>query len=1061
MTFRVTQNLLSNIVLRNLNSNIEKLMVTQTRLSSGKRLNKPSDDPVGTATAMRLRSRLYQTDQFLRNIDRGETQLNISDAALEDMSGLLMRAQELAIAQSNTTADYKTRKAVAQEIDGLINQFVDILNTRVGNRYIFAGYESLEAPFLQSLNGVKYVGDSGQMAIEIESGTVMNANLAGSLLLPTSVDDLGGHANLNPYTERSVPLEQRLLTELNQGSGVDEGFIRIYNRAGQTALVNLRGARTISDVAIRISSAEDANGAIMQINAYVDEQTQGLVIEDQTTSFYWKTGQHLKVEDLGNGRTARQLGIKIEDENDTGKIIGRDLVPLSLTTRLQDLRRGSGVELGSFRITDREGNTATIDISQAETLADVRSLINEAGTNLRAEINTGGNGLIIGDSSSVNAAGNFTITDEVDENGEYLTHTARDLGILTPKNGVSGNLLIGEALDPQLTRETPVALLNRGQGFQLGLMIIENGPKTGTIDLTKASTVGYIIDAINASGLDLVAKINDLGTGIMVTSDVGGRILKISNAPGSATALNLGLEGTRDMLVERVVPLGEGSDLQIALNGETRLKNLNGGAGFNPGVIRITDGMGQSINIKLAGVNTIQGMLNLINSYGIQGDGSVNIVAEIAPDQQSIQLIDKSIRNTGILTVLETGNLLGDFSDLTSGKTVVVNAFRTNTGELVARSADIVKTTLAEEVTLSGIIETVNKDTGAISLRTPDNTLYDVRSDQSVQNLFAGQSIFLNGNFAVTGEYVARTVDVISDLIAGDEQFQGTIESANEVDKKITLLDSQGSSRQIRIITDRGQIRVADVAGGTAARDLGILGTSVVGSDRIQGWKLNPTLAETTSLSLLNGGTFIPGKIQVSNGQNTETIDLSAADTIGELLSQLNSATIGVLASINPSGKGISVQSRINGTTLMVSKIALKNPDGSKKTYSDGSTIFDNTADNLGISGSADVLGNLYYLKIALLNNNQEDVSRTLDNFPVALNRILNQRTSVGARTNQMTTTEDRGLDSKLNNTEILSGIEDVDVVKAVNDLAAEENAYNAALSAASRIILPSLLDFL
>jgi len=1061
MTFRVTQNLLSNIVLRNLNSNIEKLMVTQTRLSSGKRLNKPSDDPVGTATAMRLRSRLYQTDQFLRNIDRGETQLNISDAALEDMSGLLMRAQELAIAQSNTTADYKTRKAVAQEIDGLINQFVDVLNTRVGNRYIFAGYESLEAPFLQSLNGVKYVGDSGQMAIEIESGTVMNANLAGSLLLPTSVDDLGGHANLNPYTERSVPLEQRLLTELNQGSGVDEGFIRIYNRAGQTALVNLRGARTISDVAIRISSAEDANGAIMQINAYVDEQTQGLVIEDQTTSFYWKTGQHLKVEDLGNGRTARQLGIKIEDENDTGKIIGRDLVPLPLTTRLQDLRRGSGVELGSFRITDREGNTATIDISQAETLADVRSLINEAGTNLRAEINTGGNGLIIGDSSSVNAAGNFTITDEVDENGEYLTHTARDLGILTPKNGVSGNLLIGEALDPQLTRETPVALLNRGQGFQLGLMIIENGPKTGTIDLTKASTVGYIIDAINASGLDLVAKINDLGTGIMVTSDVGGRILKISNAPGSATALNLGLEGTRDMLVERVVPLGEGSDLQIALNGETRLKNLNGGAGFNPGVIRITDGMGQSINIKLAGVNTIQGMLNLINSYGIQGDGSVNIVAEIAPDQQSIQLIDKSIRNTGILTVLETGNLLGDFSDLTSGKTVVVNAFRTNTGELVARSADIVKTTLAEEVTLSGIIETVNKDTGAISLRTPDNTLYDVRSDQSVQNLFAGQSIFLNGNFAVTGEYVARTVDVISDLIAGDEQFQGTIESANEVDKKITLLDSQGSSRQIRIITDRGQIRVADVAGGTAARDLGILGTSVVGSDRIQGWKLNPTLAETTSLSLLNGGTFIPGKIQVSNGQNTETIDLSAADTIGELLSQLNSATIGVLASINPSGKGISVQSRINGTTLMVSKIALKNPDGSKKTYSDGSTIFDNTADNLGISGSADVLGNLYYLKIALLNNNQEDVSRTLDNFPVALNRILNQRTSVGARTNQMTTTEDRGLDSKLNNTEILSGIEDVDVVKAVNDLAAEENAYNAALSAASRIILPSLLDFL
>ena len=715
MPLRVTQNLLTNVVLRNLNSNIQKLMETQSNLSSGKRLNKPSDDPVGTASSMRLRTRLSQTDQYLRNIISGETQLNINDAAFEDMSQMLMRAQELAIGQANTTADYRTRRAVAQEVEALINQFVDILNTRVENRYIFAGFESLDKPFIQTDNGVDYMGDSANLNIEIETGTLLNTNIPGSLLLPTSVDDLGAHGNLYPYTERSLDLEQRRLIELNQGSGVDDGFIKITNRAGQTAYTNITGAKTLWEAAFRITNAADANGNKLELNAYVDEASQGLVIEDQIEEADRLSGYNLMVEEVNNGRVARQLGIKQEDTSESGKIIGRNLAALLLTTRLEDLRRGSGIELGSFQIRDKADNTAIIEISQAETLADVRQLINAAGTNLRADINTGGNGLIISDLSGSLAEGTVQII-EASEN----TNTARDLGILTPPGGISGTILTGESLDPQLTRDTPISLLNRGQGFELGLMTLENGPRKGTIDLSKASTLGRIIDTINGAGLDLMAKINELGTGISVSSTVGGRILKISNAPGSITALNLGIEGIRDQLVQRVVPLGEGGDLQSAINGETRLENLNGGTGFNPGMIRVTDSMDQTININLINVNTIQGVLNLINSYGANGNGNVNIVAELAPDQQSIQLVDTSIPNTRIQTITETGALVSNFSDLTPGKSVAINAFRNNTGELVARTADIVNTTLSNEVTLSGTIEMVDIDTGYISLRTSE-----------------------------------------------------------------------------------------------------------------------------------------------------------------------------------------------------------------------------------------------------------------------------------------------------------------------------------------------------
>jgi flagellar hook-associated protein 3 len=1056
MSFRVTQNLLNNVVLKNLNSNIQRLLDTQTQLSSGKRLTKPSDDPVGTASAMRLHTQINETVQFGRNIGSGETQLNLSDAAFDDMSDLIMRAQELAIGQANTTADANTRQAVAQEIEGILNQFVDILNTKVGNRYIFGGHESLDAPFTQSSSGVEYTGDSGEMNIEIESGTVLNVNIPGSLLLPTSVDDLGAHADLNPFAERSIALNNRLLTELNQGSGVDDGFIKISNRSGQTANVDLQGAKELWEVAFKITNAEDSAGNKLRLNAYVDEETQSLVIEDQTSESDRIAGYNLKVEELGNGRIARQLGIETEDTGNTGTIVGRNLVPLTLTTSLEDLRRGSGIELGSFQIQDRMGNTAIIDISQAETLADVRELINLAGTNLQAQINTGGNGLILSDSSGSLAGQSIQIT-ELGEN----SHTAGDLGILTPANGISGTILIGESLDPQITRNTPLSLLNGGQGLELGQITVKNGPVSATIDLSNTSTIGHILDAINNAGLDLKASINKLGTGISVTSNTGGRTFIISNAPGSISAANLGLEGSRDILVDQVVPLGEKGDLLPAVDGETRLKDINGGEGFNPGIIRIVDSMGQATNVNLKGVNTLQGVINLINSYGYNGNGKTNIVAELSPDQQSIQLIDYSIPNTQIETVTETGALTSDFSDLTSGKTVMVNAFRSTSGELIARSVDIVTTTLSSEETLSGTIESINEDTGYISLRSADGVLYDIYTEQPLQNFFAGQSVFTNGVFGLTGEFIARSTDLVTNLAEGEERLQASIVSADELNKTLTLSDNQGNTQQVRIITERQQIKVLDLAGGTAAADLGILGLSVVGSDRIQGNVLNPTISDSTKLSLLNGGTFVAGKIQISNGHNTEVIDLSAAETVGEMLTLINSSTIGALATVNSSGKGISIQSRINGATLTVSKIALENPDGTNKTYEDGSTVFDTTSDLLQISGSSDVLGTLFYLRNSLQNNNLEDVARTLDNFTGALNRILNQRTTVGTRTNQMTTTQYRGENTKLNNTEILSGIEDVDIVEAVNRLAAEENAYEAALAAAGRVILPSLLDYL
>jgi len=1056
MSFRVTQTLLNNTIMSNLNRSVEKLMDIQSKLSSGKRLTSPSDDPVGTASAIRLRAGLSETQQLLRNIDQGETQLNTTDNVLNDMNKLLLRAQELAIGQANVTADANTRTAVSKEINALLNQFVDLLNTRIGNRYIFAGNRTLATPFLQTDNGVSYTGDSGEMEIEIESGTTLSTNIPGSLLLPTAVDNLGGHANLNAYVERSISLDQRKLTELNNGSGVDKGFIKVSTRGGQVSTVDLRDVTTLGDAAFKINSAVDQNGRKLAVSVTVDENTQSLIINDTTSPNDFQPGAKLKIEEYGTGQVARQLGIKGEDTDGDGTLNGRDLNPLDLTTRLEDLHLGAGVELGRVKLTDRAGNTTVIDLSGAETLADVRQIINQSGTNLRADINTGGNGILIQDGSPVGSRGPIMI----EESGES-THTARDLGLLTPVGGVFESTFIGEALDPQITADTPLSLLSRGQGLNLENIVVENGPRKGTIDLTRVSTVGGLIKALNESGLDLKARINDLGTGVEVTSTVGGRTLKISNGQGNFTANLLGLEGSRDVLVDPVSPLGDSTDLLAAIDGETRLKDLNGGDGVANGLIRITDSLGNSINIDISHVNSIQGVVNLINSHGAQGDKSVNVMARISDDQRSLTLIDMNTANTAISQVTENGNLTSDFGDMQVGQALVVNAFSTGGGNLFARSADLVTKPLEGESVLSGVIETVNKDTNEVYMRTLDGQLRKVVSLQPVQNLFSGQSIYMNGSELVTGEFQARSLDLVTDAGEDEQQLTGVIESIDSDNNKVSVRLSDGSLKTVSFITERGLLKVEDIAGGSSARDLGINGVSVVGSDRIVGQSIDPVIRETTKLSLLQGGTFVAGKISISNGDKTAVIDLSNAETVGDLLTLLNSSLVNVVASVNKSGTGISIESRVKGTTLTVNNIALTNPDGTNRTNTDGTTVFDTTATLLGINGSADILGNMYYLRSALDSNSQEDVQRTLTNFTEALSRILNQRTTTGARSNQMSTTSDRGQDTNLRNTEILSGIEDLDVVEAVSQLAAQENAYNAALSAASRIILPSLLDYL
>lgn len=175
---RVTDRMNFDQVHQNMQKNRSEMSDLQNQAASQKKLNKPSDDPVGAARVLATRSDDRGLAQFVKNIHQARSFLDMSDQALGEMSELLVRAKEIAIQQSNDAgANPETRNVAALEIQQTFSQAVQIGNRKLGERYIFGGYKTTTSPF----NRVgDYQGDDGDMNVIINKDAELAMNIPGS-----------------------------------------------------------------------------------------------------------------------------------------------------------------------------------------------------------------------------------------------------------------------------------------------------------------------------------------------------------------------------------------------------------------------------------------------------------------------------------------------------------------------------------------------------------------------------------------------------------------------------------------------------------------------------------------------------------------------------------------------------------------------------------------------------------------------------------------------------------------------------------------------------------------
>lgn len=159
--------MLTNSNLGYISQNYERLGKIQDQLNTGKKISKPSDDPVVAMKGMRYRSQLIEVKQFSRNLTEGFTWLENADAGLEETTQVLNRARDLVVQASNDSYNPDARASIAKELEQLQQHLAAMANTKVGDNYIFNGTDTDVAPINRNLMNLEF----DNFHSELTSGT--------------------------------------------------------------------------------------------------------------------------------------------------------------------------------------------------------------------------------------------------------------------------------------------------------------------------------------------------------------------------------------------------------------------------------------------------------------------------------------------------------------------------------------------------------------------------------------------------------------------------------------------------------------------------------------------------------------------------------------------------------------------------------------------------------------------------------------------------------------------------------------------------------------------------
>lgn len=291
---RITNQMVTDRMLAEVQTGRQRLFQTQQRVSTGRLLNQPSDDPTSVRQLLLYREEMGRTDQYLRNLDTVHSDLSATESGIASMGDILARASELAVQAANASAGASDRTAISLEVNRLVDQAVSVANTSYGGRYIFAGHKTDTIPFVPDVPGaattVTYQGDAGAVQREIGQGDYLTVNVAGSSAFPQ-------------VFQRLIQFRDDLQT--NNIAGIRGAVTSLSNSTD--AMLQLR-----SDVGARMRRADDAGARLNGQSALLQSMASGLETADVADSIVHLQTQETALQ-AALGAAGRALNLNLMD----------------------------------------------------------------------------------------------------------------------------------------------------------------------------------------------------------------------------------------------------------------------------------------------------------------------------------------------------------------------------------------------------------------------------------------------------------------------------------------------------------------------------------------------------------------------------------------------------------------------------------------------------------------------------------------------------------------------------------------------------------------------------
>jgi len=498
---RVPDLYLSQLRVAQINRSNVALFEVEQQLASGREIGRFSDDAARAAAISTLDQTIERSGQWLRNLETARSALDQLDGALGDAQDAVLEAKSIASEFVNSTFSADDRAAAAITVDSLLDKAFEIANRSSSVGHMFGGNAPGSQPVQSRLGGFAYTGRGDGLRVDLGPGVDVPLTLGPDSPLGGTSARVSGFVELRPPVADDTPVAD---LRGARGTGVQLAPFDLRIDGGGPITVDISQADTAGDIAAAIESA------IRQEEQRSDRVIlgpQGVRFEARSLRIDLAAGDgdgpapQVAFEDTPPNTAAADLGLLMEGGVMTADAdTGADLNPR--LSWLSPLNMGDDQPLGEIRI--RQGGQArVVDLSQAQTLQDLRKAVEDTALGVRVELDPEAGTIDLVSDLAV-ARGEGLSVEEVEGNFQ----TAQRLGIRS------------------FAGATPVGALNDGRGVRI--VHDQANPATGLPE--PARNTDFRVTLGNGVSFDVDLRPQDLTT----VAAIAGRINDAARDAGVA-----------------------------------------------------------------------------------------------------------------------------------------------------------------------------------------------------------------------------------------------------------------------------------------------------------------------------------------------------------------------------------------------------------------------------------------------------------------------------------------------------------------------------------------------